>query len=132
MLPIDEVWRAYRARFDEEHSFKFGKGVLGLIAAKLRTPEQTDRWVRLVMSAFTQLALARDLAVDLRRPWEKPPATDQPLSPGRVRRGFRNIRCLLGTPAAVPKPNKAGPGRPKGTRSTPATRHPVTPRTVVA
>ena len=126
VLPIDEVWRAYLARFDEEHSFKVGKGILGLIAAKLRTPEQTDRWVHLVTAAFTQLALARDLAKDLRRPWEKPPAADRPLSPGRVRRGFRNIRCLLGTPAHVPKPTKAGPGRPKGSRSGPAQRHPVT------
>jgi hypothetical protein len=124
-VPIDEVWRAYLARFDEEHTFKVGKGVLGLIAAKLRTPEQTDRWVRLVMAAFTQLALARDLAKDLRRPWEKPPAPGRPLPPGRVRRGFRNIRSLLGTPAHVPKPTKAGPGRPKGSRSGPAQRHPV-------
>ncbi|MBF8191376.1 transposase [Nonomuraea sp. K274] len=39
ILALDEVWRAYLARFDEEHTFKFGKGTLGLIAAKLRTPE---------------------------------------------------------------------------------------------
>jgi DDE superfamily endonuclease len=124
-LALEEIWRAYLARFDEEHTFKFGKGVLGLIAAKLRTPEQTDRWVRLVMAAFTQLALARDLAEDLRRPWEKPPRPDRPLTPGRVRRGFRNIRCLLGTPAHVPKPTGAGPGRPKGSRTGPAQRYPV-------
>lgn len=128
VLALDEIWRAYLARFDEEHTFQFGKGVLGLIAAKLRTPEQTDRWVRLVMAAFTQLALARDLAADLRRPWEAPTRPDRPLSPGRVRRGFRNIRCLLGTPAHVPKPTKAGPGRPKGSRSGPAQRHPVATR----
>jgi hypothetical protein len=125
VLALDQIWRAYLARFDEEHTFRFSKGVLGLIAAKLRTPQQTDRWVRLVMAALTQLALARDLAQDLRRPWEKPPATDRPLSPGRVRRGFRNIRCLLGTPASVPKPTLAGPGRPRGSRSGPAQRHPI-------
>jgi hypothetical protein len=124
-LALDEIWRAYLARFDEEHTFAFGKGTLGLIAAKLRTPQQTDRWVRLVMAALTQLALARDLADDLRRPWEKPPAADRPLTPGRVRRGFRNIRYQLGTPAAVPKPTRAGPGRPKGSLSGPAQRHPV-------
>ncbi|MEU5996175.1 transposase [Spirillospora sp. NPDC047418] len=124
-LALDEIWRAYLARFDEEHTFAFGKGTLGLIAARLRTPEQTDRWVRLIMAAFTQLALARDLAKDLRRPWEKPPPPDRPLSPGRVRRGFRNIRPLLGTPAHVPKPTRAGPGRPKGSRTGPAKRHPV-------
>jgi hypothetical protein len=124
-LAIDQIWRAYLARFDEEHTFAFAKGTLGLIAARLRTPEQTDRWVCLIMAALTQLALARDLANDLRRPWEPRPRPDRPLPPGRVRRGFRNIRSLLGTPAAVPKPTRAGPGRPKGTRSGPAPRHPV-------
>lgn len=96
VLALGEIWRAYLARFDEEHTFKFGKATLGLIAAKLRTPEQTDRWVHLIMAAFTQLALARDLTEDLRRPWEKPPAPDRPLTPGRVRRGFRTIHHLLG------------------------------------
>src|SRR5262245_52956978 len=96
------------------------------MASKLRTPEQTDRWVRLVMAAFTQLALARDLAADLRRPLEKLPRPGRPVTLGRVRRGFRNIRCLLGTPTHVPKPTVAGPGRPKGSRSGPAQRHPVT------
>ena len=65
--------RAYLARFDEEHAFRFAKSTLGLTAAKVRTPEQADRWVRLVMAAFAQLILARPLAADLRRPWERPP-----------------------------------------------------------
>jgi hypothetical protein len=52
--------------------------------------------------------LARPLAADLRRPWEKQPDPARPLSPGRVRRGFRNIRPGIGTPARVPKPG-AGP-----------------------
>ncbi|MEU7827742.1 transposase [Nonomuraea sp. NPDC049129] len=125
VLALSEIWRAYLARFDEEHTFKFSKGTLGLITAKLRTPEQTDRWVRLIMAALTQLAFARDLAEDLRRPWEKPPTPDRPLTPGRVRRGFRNIHHLLGTPAAVPKHTRAGPGRPRGSRSGPAPHHPV-------
>ena len=44
-LSADELWRAYLARFDE-HTFKFAKGTLGLTAAKVRTPDQADRWVR--------------------------------------------------------------------------------------
>src|ERR1019366_2655180 len=36
LLSLDELWRAYLARFDiEEHTFKFLKGVLGLTAAKV-------------------------------------------------------------------------------------------------
>jgi len=81
-LSCDELWRAYLARFDEEHAFKFVKSTLGLTAAKVRTPAQADRWVRLVMAAFAQLLLARPLAADLRRPWETRPPAGRPLSPG--------------------------------------------------
>ena len=128
-LSPDELWRAYLARFDEEHAFKFAKGHLGLTAAKVRTPEQADRWVRLVMAAAAQLLLARPLAADLRRPWERRPGPGRPLPPGRVRRGFPNIRAPLGTPARVAKPTRPGPGRPKGAISGPAPRYPVPKKT---
>jgi hypothetical protein len=124
-LSLDELRRAYLARFDEEHAFKFAKGTLGLTAAKVRTPEQADRWVRLVMAAYAQLLIARPLAADLRRPWETRPPTGRPLPPGRVRRGFTNIHRYLGTPAHVARPARPGPGRPKGSASGPAPRHPV-------
>ncbi|HEV2244601.1 MAG TPA: transposase [Streptosporangiaceae bacterium] len=128
-LSLDELWRAYLARFDAEHAFKFAKGTLGLTAAKIRTPRQADRWARLVMAAYAQLLLARPLAADLRRPWEQRPDPARPLSPGRVRRGFANIRPRLGTPARVAKPGRPGPGRPKGTATGPAPRHPVPTKT---
>jgi hypothetical protein len=121
--PPDELWRAYLARFDIEHAIRTLKGTLGLTAAKVRAPEQADRWVRLLMAAHAQLLLARPLAADLRRPWEKQPDPARPLAPGRVRRGFRNIRAGLGTPARVAKPSRPGPGRPKGRSKGPAPRH---------
>jgi hypothetical protein len=124
-LSLDELWRAYLARFDEEHTFRFLKGALGLTAAKVRTPEQADRWVRLVMAACVQLLLARPLAADLRRSWEKPRDPSRPLTLGRARRGFPNIRRQTGTPAHVAKPSAPGPGRPKGTTRGPAPRHPI-------
>jgi len=122
-LSLDELWRAYLARFDIEHAFKLLKGALGLTAAKVRAPEQADRWIRLLMTAHAQLLLARPLAGDLRRPWEKQPDPARPLAPGRVRRGFRNIRRELGTPARVAKPSRPGPGRPKGSSKGPAPRY---------
>jgi hypothetical protein len=39
-LSLDEPWRAYLARFDEEHAIQFAKGTLGLTAAKVRTPNR--------------------------------------------------------------------------------------------
>jgi hypothetical protein len=77
------------------------------------------------MAAHAQLLLARPLAADLRRPWEKQPCPSRPLTPGRVRRGFRNIRPRLGTPAHVAKPSRPGPGRPKGSSKGPAPRYPL-------
>jgi hypothetical protein len=79
--------------------------------------------VRVVIAAHAQLLLARPLASDLRRPWEKHPDPARPLTPGWVRRGFRNIRRALDTPARVPKPARPGPGRPKGSSKGPAPRH---------
>jgi len=122
-LSLDELWRSYLARFDIEHAFKLLKGTLGLTAAKVRDPGQADRWARILMAAHAQLLLARPLAADLRRPWEKQPDPARPLAPGRVRRGFRNIRHGPGTPARLAKPSRPGPGRPKGSSKGPAPRH---------
>jgi hypothetical protein len=128
-LSLAELARAYSARFDIEHVFRFAKHVLGLARARLRTPEQAGRWIRVVMAASAQLQLARPLAADLRRPWEKTPDPDRPLTPGRVRRGFPNIHPGLGTPARIPKPSRPGPGRPKGSPATPAQRYRLTRKT---
>jgi hypothetical protein len=57
------------------------------------------RLVRLVMAAYAQLLIARTDTADLRRPWEKPPDPDRPLTPGRARRGFPNVRRHIGPPA---------------------------------
>ena len=122
---IDLAWQAFLRRFDIEHTFRMLKQTLGWTTPKLRSPEAADRWTWLLLAAYTQLRLARDLTTDLRRPWEKPrPA--QRLSPSRIRRGFRNLRPQLACPARVPKPSHPGPGRPAGLPNhRPAARHDV-------
>ena len=122
---VDRCWQAFLRRFDIEHTFRMLKQTLGWTIPKLRTPEQGDRWTWLVLAAYTQLRLTRDLTADLRRPWEK---TARPgrLSPARVRRGFRHIRTTIGSPADAPKPHRPGPGRPAGhPNQRPAPRHDV-------
>jgi hypothetical protein len=122
---VDRLWQAFLRRFDIEHTFRLFKQTLGWTAPKLRTPEAADRWTWLILAAYTQLRLARRLAADLRRPWEKPAQPDR-LSPARVRRGFRNLRRHAGCPASAPKPSRPGPGRPTGRRNQrPADRHDV-------
>ncbi|MFF3584966.1 NF041680 family putative transposase [Streptomyces mirabilis] len=113
---VDRFWQAFLRRFDLEHTFRFAKQTLGWTTPKLRTPEAADRWTWLLIVAHTQLRLARPLAVDLRRPWEKPTASGR-LTPARVRRGFRNIRAHIACPTRVPKPRGVGPGRAPGAKN---------------
>ncbi|MFI6803335.1 NF041680 family putative transposase [Streptosporangium canum] len=89
---VDRLWQAFLRRFDLEHTFRLFKQTLGWTAPKIRDPEAADRWTWLILAVHTQLRLARSLATDLRRPWEKP-APPERLTPARVRRGFRNLRA---------------------------------------
>jgi DDE superfamily endonuclease len=122
---VDLLWQAFLRRFDIEHMFRLFKQTLGWTTPKLRTPQAADRWTWLIIAAYTQLRLARPLAVDLRHPWEQP-APPERLTPTRVRRGFRHLRTRAGCPAGAPKPSRPGPGRPAGhSNHRPATRHDV-------
>jgi DDE superfamily endonuclease len=122
---VDRRWQAFLRRFDLEHTFRLFKQTLGWTVPKIRTPQAADRWTWLVVAAYTQLRLARPLAEDLRRPWEKPTRPGR-LTPARVRRGFRNLRPQLTLPARAPKPSRPGPGRPQGSKNaTRATHHDV-------
>jgi hypothetical protein len=110
---VDRAWQGFLRRFDIEHTFRFFKQVLGWTTPKIRDPDAADRWTWLVITAHTQLRLARDLAPDLRRPWERPCPPGR-LTPARVRRGFRHLRPKIALPAGAPKPSRPGPGRPPG------------------
>src|SRR6266566_7173039 len=122
---VDRCWQAFLRRFDLEHTFRLFKQVLGSTAPKVRDPAAADPCTWLIIACHTQLRLARDLAADLRRPWEKP-APPGRLTPARVRRGFRNIHATTAHPASAPKSGKPGPGRPPGSRNhRPAASHNV-------
>ena len=121
---LELAWRAYPRRFDCEHTIRFCKQTLGWTTPRVRTPAQAERWTWLVLAAYTQLRLARELVADQRLAWERPRPPGQ-LSPYRVRRGFSRLLCVVGSPAAAPKPSGRSPGRPKGRASGPAVRHPA-------
>ncbi len=126
---VDRLWQAFLRRFDLEHAFRLFKQVLGWTVPKIRNPGAADRWTWLIITAHTQLRLARPLVTDLRLPWERP-ASPGRLTPARVRRGFRNIRATSPCPAGAPKPGTPGPGRPPGSKNRrPAPRHDVGKKT---
>ena len=122
---LDLIWRAYCRRFDLEHMIRFLKQALGWTTPRFRHPEQADRRTWLVLVAYTQLRLARIWVADGRLPpWERPQRPRR-LTPTRVLRGFATLLTAVGTPAKPPKPCGRSPGRPKGSRSGPAKRHPA-------
>jgi hypothetical protein len=122
---VIRCWQAYLRRFDLEHTFRLFKQTLGWTTPKIRSPAAADRWTWLIIAAHTQLRLARHLALDLRRPWERPLPPER-LTPARVRRGFRHLRVKTAQPASAPKPTRPGPGRPPGVKNRhPAARHDV-------
>lgn len=123
---VDRCWQCFLRRFDLEHTFRLFKQTLGWTKPRLRSSEAADRWTWLVLAAYAQLRLARPLATDLRRPWEKPTPPNR-LTLARVRRGFRNLRMkTAGSPAGAPTPCRPGPGRPPGSKNRrTATRHDV-------
>ena len=114
---LDRLWQLFLRRFDLEHTFRFFKQTLGWTAPRLRSPEAADRWTWIVLVAYAQLRLARPLAEDLRRPWERPVPPTR-LTPARVRRGFSRTRATMPVPASAPKPSRPGPGRPPGSKNT--------------
>ena len=124
VVNMDLAWRAYVRRFDLEHTVRFAKQTLGWTTPRPRHPAQAERWTWLVLAAYAQLRLARQVAGDQRLPWERP--RPQPRrSPARVRRGFPQLLVRLGSPASAPKPAGCPPGRLKGRSSGPARRYPA-------
>lgn len=120
--PLDEVARLYARRFSEEHGYRFDKQDLLWTAPRLRTPEQMERWTRVVSAVHNALGVARPLVQAQRLPWEDP---TRPPSPRQVRRGLARIIGQIGTPARPPRPRGKSPGRAKGAVITPHARQPV-------
>jgi hypothetical protein len=127
-LTLRQVQAAYERRSDEEHFFRFAKQ--RLLLTRYQTPDlrREENWWQIVQLAYTQLWLARPLATNLPRPWERYLLrfrSDGPASPSVVQRDFKHIIRQLDTPAADPKPRGYSPGRPAGTRLPPRVRSPV-------
>lgn len=122
VLDLVTVFAVYQRRFDIEHFFRFCKQRLGWTRPAPMLPETAQLWTWLVLVAYAQLRLARSVVVDVRLPWERPVVAEG-LSPGRVRRVFRRVHAMVGTPASPPKPTRAGPGRPVGTTRPPRARY---------
>ena len=81
-----------------------------------------------MLLAYTELRLARPWVADRRLPWERQLDATR-LTPYRVHRVVSVLLLSLGTPATTPKPCGRSSGRPKGSRSGRAPRHPALKKT---
>ena len=115
-LSLREAWDSYDQRSDLEHFFRFGKQKILWLDYQTPIVEHEENWWEIVQVAYLQLWLARDLVINLPRPWERylPEANGKTPSPAMVQRDFGRIIRQIGTPAKPPKPRGKSPGRAKG------------------
>ena len=117
-LSLTEIYNVYRQRFDLEHFFRFGKNKLLLNKSQTPETDHEESWWQLVMIAYAQLYLGRDLASNMPKPWEKYlpefKSSDREVSPTQVQKNFGRIIREIGTPAKPPKPRKKSKGRQQG------------------
>ena len=130
-LPWEVVWPLYQRRWAEETLHAQAKELLGWSRAQLGTVERQDRWTWLVLLAYWQLLLARDLARDAPRAWERA-APAGPLPLARVQRDYGRILWQFGLALPPPKPRGKSPGRRPGTVVAPKPRQPVLKRRLQA
>jgi DDE superfamily endonuclease len=128
-LSLQEIFNIYRQRFDIEHFFRFGKNKL--LLNKLQTPDSAheETWWQLVMIAYSQLYLARNIAKNTVNPWEKYLPSQrlfqEEKSPSQVQRDFQAIIREIGTPAKAPKPRNKAIGRKQGMTQPKRLRYPI-------
>jgi hypothetical protein len=108
---LEDLWRAYAARWPVEPGIRFRKQSLAWTLPRFQTPEACDRWTNLVTMAQWQLWWARNLVEDTPLPWQPPQAS---LTPERTRQGLGALFQQIGTPVQAPQPRGKSPGWRKG------------------
>lgn len=134
-LVLQDIFDCYRQRFDIEHFFRFGKNKL--LMNKSQTPDvnHEEAWWQLTMIAYAQLYLARDLAKNTPRPWEKyllAFKSSKEISPTQVQKDFERIIRTFGTPAKPPKHRKKARGRQIGEKQIARVRYSVVQKSIAA
>lgn len=123
-LDWPEVGPLYRRRWREETWHRQGKDLFGWCRAQLGSVVRQDRWTWVVALAYWQLLLARELARDCPRPWERAQPQGS-LSVARVQRDYGRILWQFGLAAPAPKARGKAPGRRPGAILAPKPRQPV-------
>ena len=123
-----EVFGWYRRRFGVEHTFRFLKRNLLLTAYQTPEGEQEERWVGVVLLAYAQLFVVRDVQLVEVYGWWLSKVKRQEggvRSPSQVQRVFGEIVKGLGEVEYVVTPRGRSPGRAIGFRLPARARHKV-------
>jgi len=130
-LSLEEVFWAYRARFDIEHFFRFGKQ--NLLLDSFQTPDEShqEAWLKIVQIAYWMLWLAQGQAQPKSKKWQQYAYKNTAAylsripSPSQVQQQMQIIICHFDQEPFKPKLKIKGKGRKKGDRQTKRIRHPV-------
>ena len=124
---VEEIWRAYGARWSVEPSIRVRKEALHWTQPAVQTVAAMGIWTVLVSVGVWMLWLARGVVADRRWPWQRPQPGAK--TPGRVQAGLGPLLREIGTPARGVKGRGKAPGWPTGrVRQRPA-RHAVVKKT---
>ena len=123
--------RLYHPRWREETWHRQAKDLFGWSRAQLGDVARQDRWSWVVLLAYWQLLLARAVARDCPRPWERSVKAG-PLPLARVQRDYGRILEQFGLRVAAPKPRGKAPGRRVAMRLAPKPRQPLLKRRLEA
>lgn len=130
-LTLEQVFWAYRARFDIEHFFRFAKQ--RLLLDSFQTPDENHQqaWLKVVQMAYWMLWLAQPQAQPKSKKWQqyaysKTPAYSSKIpSPSQVQQQAETIILLFDQEPFLPKVKIKGKGRKKGDIQKKRARHPV-------
>lgn len=130
-LSLEQVFWAYRARFDIEHFFRFGKQ--NLLLDKFQTPDENHQkaWLKVVQIAYWMLWLARSQAQPKSKKWQQYAYKNTAAymskvpSPSQVQQQMKIIICCFDQEPFLPKTKFKGKGRKKGEIQKKRNRHPV-------
>ena len=130
-LSLEQIFWAYRTRFDIEHFFRFGKQ--NLLLDSFQTPDEAHQkaWLKIVQLAYWVLWLARSEAEPKSKKWQEYAYKNTQAyqsripTPSQVQQQMENIIYAFDQEPLIPKLKIKGKGRQKGEIQQKRTKHPV-------
>ena len=131
-LTAEEIYWAYRNRYDIEHFFRFGKQKL--LLAKYQTPDKKhlQNWLEVVNSSYWLLFVGKEEAKHTCLKWQQYDKNyktrakhDRNVSPSQVQQQMTGIILGFEQEPFLPKAKKKGKGRQVGQTQPKREQHPV-------